>query len=409
MGILTWIWEEWAETAFIQTGQALIKAGGQIMNLSIAVWKAIAKLAEIYLKQNVFEISYTQGPSRAGAEAATLAGHFINGFLNMATVAGCALAFMYFFIGFTKEATDLRSVLNPTSLSKLFLRLAVTMFLVTSAAGIARDVLKISTILVGSVTYDIDEMTSPKNLAKASGAYSIKKIKAMDVNIKSDEYLDWVKKEYALSFGQGVNVDTYAEKTSTKKAYASYINNKADSDAEEYGYFVIIYNQLTNGQTAGQLAGDVKEDTGYVDTATGVKATEWVLTGIVCVIGGLIGAACIIVSSYEILSAIISRLFRLLMCLPFGPVSFASLAAGSGRGEHAMSWVRTFITCCAEALLISLAIKVSIGMFGRIQLKPMDTSPMMAAMTDIVNLCIPLTAAAGCIKGSEHIVQKLLA
>ena len=62
MGILTWIWEEWAETAFIQTGQALIKAGGQIMNLSIAVWKAIAKLAEIYLKQNVFEISYTQGP-----------------------------------------------------------------------------------------------------------------------------------------------------------------------------------------------------------------------------------------------------------------------------------------------------------------------------------------------------------
>ena len=75
------------------------------------------------------------------------------------------------------------------------------------------------------------------------------------------------------------------------------------------------------------------------------------------------------------------------------------------------TWLKigTTMLHVAEALLISLAIKVSIGMFGRIQLKPMDTSPMMAAMTDIVNLCIPLTAAAGCIKGSEHIVQKLLA
>ena len=409
MGILTWIWEEWAETAFIQTGQALIKAGGMMMNLSIAVWTAIARLAETYLNQNVYSIPYTQSPSGIGGEAATLVEHYLNGLLNIATVVGIALAFAYFFIGFAKEATDLRSVLNLTGLSKMFLRLAITMFLVTSAVTIAKDVVKISTILVGSVSYDISAMTSPQKLAQASGAYSTKKISPDDINIKSDEYAAWIRKEYGTTFGQGINEDTYAPKKSTKQGYADYINNKASEDAKEYGYFVIIYNYLSNGQTTAQVAGDVKDDTGYVDSATGVKATEWVMCGIVCVIGGMIGAVAIIVSSYEILSAIISRLFRLLMCLPLGPVSFASLAAGSGNNERAMSWIRTFITCCAEALLISLAIKVCIGMFGRIQLKPMDTSPMMAAMVDIVNLCIPLTAAAGCIKGSEHIVQKLLA
>lgn len=409
MGILTWIWEEWAETAFIQTGQALIRAGGLMMNLSIAVWKAIARLAEVYLNQNIFTMRFSQSPSGIGGEGASMIGYFISGFLNIATVVGIALAFAYFFIGFTREATDLRSVLTPTALTKLFLRLAITVFLVTSSMTIAKDVVKISTILVGSVSYDIDDMASAKNLAKASGAYSTKKIKAKDINAKSEEYRNWINKEYRSTFGQGVNISTYANKKSTKDAYANYLNNKAESDAEEYGYFVVIYNYLANGQTTGQVTGNVEDDTGYVDSATGVKATEWVMTGIVCVIGGLIGAVTIIVSSYEILSAIISRLFRLFMCLPFGPVSFASLASGSRNNERAMSWVRTFITCCGEALLISLAIKVCIGMFGRIQLNPMDKSPMMAAMVDIVNLCIPLTAAAGCIKGSEHIVQKLLA
>ena len=401
MGILTWIWEEWAETAFIQTGQALIRVGGLMMNLAISVWTAIAGLAQTYLQQNIFTMSAGGG--------ATLVEQFINGMLNLATVVGIALAFAYFFIGFTKEATDMRSVLTLTGLSKLFLRLAITMFLVTSAVTIAKDVVKISTILVGSVSYDISAMTSQQKLAQATGSYAVKKVTKNDVNEKSDEYLSWIKKEYGLTFGQGVNTETYARKKATKQAYADYLNNKAKEDALEYGYFVVIYNYLSNGQNAGQVGGDVKDGTGYVDSATGVKATEWVMTGIVCVIGGLIGAVSIIVSSYEILSAIISRLFRLLMCLPFGPVSFASLAAGSSNNERAMSWVRTFITCCMEAVLISLAIKISIGMFGRIRLEPMDTSPMMAAMVDIVNLCIPLTAAAGCIKGSEHIVQKLLA
>lgn len=408
MGILTWIWEEWAETAFIQTGEALLVAGGQMMNLSLAVWKAIAKLAEVYLKQNVFSVSIPRTTAAAGPMP-TLVTQYLNGIIDIATVVGVALAFMYFFIGFTKTATDMRSVLTLTSLSKMFLRLAITVFLVTFAVTIAKDVVEISIILVGSVSYDIDDMATAKNLAEASGSYSTTKVTWKDVDTSSKEYAEWINKTYGLTYGHGINADTYREKENTKREYAKYINEKAVTDADEYGYFVIVYNQLSNGQTTGELEGLIKDGTGYVDSATGAKASEWVMTGIVCLIGGLIGAVAIIVSSYEILSAIISRMFRLLLCLPLGPVSFASLASGSGNNERAMSWVRTFITCCAEALLISLAIKVCIGMFGRIRLSAMDASPMTAAMADIVNLCVPMTAAAGCIKSSEHIVQKLLA
>ena len=92
MGILTWIWEEWAETAFIQTGQALIRAGGLMMNLSIAVWKAVARLAEVYLNQNIFTMRFSQSPSGIGGEGASMIGYFISGFLNIATVVGIALA-----------------------------------------------------------------------------------------------------------------------------------------------------------------------------------------------------------------------------------------------------------------------------------------------------------------------------
>ncbi|MCC8051575.1 MAG: hypothetical protein LIP10_13130 [Clostridiales bacterium] len=153
----------------------------------------------------------------------------------------------------------------------------------------------------------------------------------------------------------------------------------------------------------GDVFDSIKED---LDDSSADGGT-WVACGLIAMIGGIIGGLVIIVCGVEIIVAAMSRLFKLLLCIPFAPVAFSGFAGGRDFSQSGIAWIRTFTGYCLEALVIVLALAISCGLFA--DAPSLGTADgAVGTILQICNYCLPMITAAACVKGADTIVRRCL-
>ncbi|MCD8154397.1 MAG: type IV secretion system protein [Clostridiales bacterium] len=133
----------------------------------------------------------------------------------------------------------------------------------------------------------------------------------------------------------------------------------------------------------------------------------WLAYGLVAMFGGVIGGLVIIVCAIQLVLAVMSRLFRMLLCIPFAPVAFAGFAGGREFSQSGIAWLKTYVGYCLEAVVIILAIDISYGLFQ-------DTSAfgsvdgVVGVVLGICEYCLPMITACACVRGADTVVRRCL-
>lgn len=139
---------------------------------------------------------------------------------------------------------------------------------------------------------------------------------------------------------------------------------------------------------------------------------ECLASGIVFFLGGLVGFAVILVCSFKIVMAVLSRFFRLFVTIPFAPVAVSTFAGGLGLSHTGSAWIKTFCGYCLEVLVIALALGISTKMFGDVHFfggtlgGGMDTP--VEAILEVCDAIAPIVACTSCISGAESVIRKCL-
>ncbi|MCD8076736.1 MAG: hypothetical protein LUF27_17255 [Lachnospiraceae bacterium] len=156
-------------------------------------------------------------------------------------------------------------------------------------------------------------------------------------------------------------------------------------------------------EDAGGLFDEMKEELESSDADGGT----WLAYGIVAMIGGVIGGFVIIVCAVQLILSVLSRLFKMLLCIPFAPVAFAGFAGGREFSQSGIAWLKTYVGYCLEAVVIILAIDISYGLFQ-------DTSAfgsvsgVVGVVLGICEYCLPMITACACVKGADTVVRRCL-
>ncbi|MCD8348910.1 MAG: type IV secretion system protein [Lachnospiraceae bacterium] len=156
-------------------------------------------------------------------------------------------------------------------------------------------------------------------------------------------------------------------------------------------------------EDADGLFDEMKEELESSDADGGT----WLAYGIVAMIGGVIGGLVIIVCAVQLILSVLSRLFKMLLCIPFAPVAFAGFAGGREFSQSGIAWLKTYVGYCLEAVVIILAIDISYGLFQ-------DTSAfgsvsgVVGVVLGICEYCLPMITACACVKGADTVVRRCL-
>ncbi len=140
------------------------------------------------------------------------------------------------------------------------------------------------------------------------------------------------------------------------------------------------------------------------------NGTQWLGTGIISMIAGLFGGIVILVCGVQLILAVLSRLFKMYLCIPFGPVALSSFAGGHTISQTGISWIRTLLAYALEAVVIAIAIRISFGLFadGGSMVSSEGASGALGAILTIVEYCLPMITACACVKGAEATVRRCL-
>ena len=136
----------------------------------------------------------------------------------------------------------------------------------------------------------------------------------------------------------------------------------------------------------------------------------WIGMGLAGMLGGFFGGAVIMVCGVSLVLSVLSRLFRLLLCVPFAPVAFAGFAGGHEFAQTGIAWLRTFIGYALEAVVITLAISISYGMFTDANMfaAGAKSGSIVSLLLLICGYCMPMVTACACVKGAEMTVRRCL-
>ena len=136
----------------------------------------------------------------------------------------------------------------------------------------------------------------------------------------------------------------------------------------------------------------------------------WIGMGLAGMLGGFFGGAVIMVCGVSLVLSVLSRLFRLLLCVPFAPVAFAGFAGGHEFAQTGIAWLRTFIGYALEAVVIALAISISYGMFTDANMfaAVAKSGSIVSLLLLICGYCMPMVTACACVKGAEMTVRRCL-
>jgi hypothetical protein len=116
------------------------------------------------------------------------------------------------------------------------------------------------------------------------------------------------------------------------------------------------------------------------------------------------------VCGVSLVLSVLSRLFKLLLCVPFAPAAFAGFAGGHEFAQTGIAWLRTFIGYALEAVVIALAISISYGMFkdANIFSAGAKSGSIVSLLLLICGYCMPMVTACACVKGAEMTVRRCL-
>lgn len=136
----------------------------------------------------------------------------------------------------------------------------------------------------------------------------------------------------------------------------------------------------------------------------------WIGMGLAGMLGGFFGGAVIMVCGVSLVLSVLSRLFKLLLCVPFAPAAFAGFAGGHEFAQTGIAWLRTFIGYALEAVVIALAISISYGMFkdANIFSAGAKSGSIVSLLLLICGYCMPMVTACACVKGAEMTVRRCL-
>lgn len=141
----------------------------------------------------------------------------------------------------------------------------------------------------------------------------------------------------------------------------------------------------------------------------GVEGVELLGVGFLCLIGGLIGMMIIAVCGVVIILSVLTRFFKIFMCIPFAPPALASFAGGQGLSQTGVAWIKTFIGYCLEVVVIALALMLAFSFFaGGNNFFTASRDGFSGVVLGILNICMPMLTAVACVKGAESILRKTL-
>lgn len=169
---------------------------------------------------------------------------------------------------------------------------------------------------------------------------------------------------------------------------------------------VDVNESTMKGEAVEEVFADLTEKM-EEEEATG---TQWLGTGIISMIAGLFGGIVILVCGIQLILAVLSRLFKLYLCIPFGPVALSSFAGGHTISQTGIAWIRTLLAYALEAVVIALAIRISFGLFadGSFLVSGEGISGALGAIMTIVEYCMPMITACACVKGAEATIRRCL-
>ena len=169
---------------------------------------------------------------------------------------------------------------------------------------------------------------------------------------------------------------------------------------------VDVNESTMKGEAVEEVFADLTEKM-EEEEATG---TQWLGTGIISMIAGLFGGIVILVCGIQLILAVLSRLFKLYLCIPFGPVALSSFAGGHTISQTGVAWIRTLLAYALEAVVIALAIRISFGLFadGIFMVSGEGISGALGAIMTIVEYCMPMITACACVKGAEATIRRCL-
>lgn len=139
-----------------------------------------------------------------------------------------------------------------------------------------------------------------------------------------------------------------------------------------------------------------------------IGGIDWFAMGFGGMLGGLIGGLVILVCGVGLILSVLSRLFNLLLCIPFAPVAFAGFAGGQELSQTGIAWIRTYLSYALEAVVIVLAIAVSFGMFADAALFDAKDPTLVSLILKICEFCVPMVAACACVRGANLVVRRCL-
>lgn len=141
----------------------------------------------------------------------------------------------------------------------------------------------------------------------------------------------------------------------------------------------------------------------------GAEGAELLGAGFLCLIGGLIGMIVIAVSGVIIILSVLTRFFKIFMCVPFAPPALASFAGGQGLSQTGIAWIKTFVGYCLEVVVIALALMLAFSFFtSGSKFFNIQKDGFSGVVLGILNICMPMTTAVACVKGAEGILRKTL-
>lgn len=141
---------------------------------------------------------------------------------------------------------------------------------------------------------------------------------------------------------------------------------------------------------------------------------KWFVVGFEAILGGLAAMAIIMVSGVSILVTVLKRLFKVYMCIPFGPIALAGFAGGQEMFSTGITWLKTFIGYLMEAFVIAIAIALSYKLFKdmNFHFAPSTSSntndSVVLMIQSLFNLCMPMACTAACVKGADGVVRSCL-
>ena len=270
----------------------------------------------------------------------------VRGLLDAFVAVGVSLAVLYFVLGWVHESIDIRTTFTMENLIRMFVRFVITIALVTNSAQLAVDISQIAVSLTGAASAMISSQLT-------------------------------------------------MEEPTFLKDYREYLSDQWDSAGKP--------KKKSDGR---KKTGSGEESGKDESVSRWTLALNYLGGGFLSLIAGIFGGAIIVISGINIVLAVFTRLFKVLLAVPFAPIALAGFAGGGAYSQTGISWLKTYIGYCLEAFLIVLAIGLSFTLFHNADFLPAseDSKPLMGTLAYVM----PILATSACVKGAEGIMSKML-